>query len=274
MGLEASRRPARTRSRAWLRYAPLVTVALFLVPIAAGLLGTALPAFGWLPAIGGRTLTLAPWIRLFSAPGIGTAIALTVGTGLLATVLSVLLVFGLCAQIHGRKPGRTGRGLMAPILAAPHAAMAIGFAFLIAPSGWVVRLLSPWLTGWHQPPDIATVQDPYGIALMLGLLVKEVPYLLLMTFTALGQVPAARQLEAAATLGYGRTVAWMKLVLPQIYPQIRLPIYAVLAYALSVVDMALILGPSIKLFPEEFPFNMENEMTIKLQCENPLYCYG
>jgi putative thiamine transport system permease protein len=88
------------------------------------------------------------------------------------------------------------------------------------------------------------VQDPYGIALIVGLLVKEVPYLLLMTFTALGQVPAVRQLEAAATLGYGRTVAWLKLVLPQIYPQIRLPIYAVLAYALSVVDMSLILGPS------------------------------
>jgi putative thiamine transport system permease protein len=219
-------------------------VTLFLAPIAAGLLGTVLPAFGWLPAIGGRRFTLAPWSRLFSAPGIGDAIALTVGTGLLATVLSVLLVFGLCAQIHGRKPGRAGRGLMAPILAAPHAAMAIGVGFLIAPSGWVVRLLSPWLTGWHQPPDIATVQDPYGIALMLGLLVKEVPYLLLMTFTALGQVPAARQLEAAAMLGYGRTVAWLKLVLPQIYPQIRLPIYAVLAYALSVVDMSLILGPS------------------------------
>ncbi len=236
--------PVWGRSRSWLRYAPWVTVTLFLAPIAAGLLGTVLPAFGWLPAIGGRRFTLAPWSRLFSAPGIGDAIALTVGTGLLATVLSVLLVFGLCAQIHGRKPGRAGRGLMAPILAAPHAAMAIGVGFLIAPSGWVVRLLSPWLTGWHQPPDIATVQDPYGIALMLGLLVKEVPYLLLMTFTALGQVPAARQLEAAAMLGYGRTVAWLKLVLPQIYPQIRLPIYAVLAYALSVVDMSLILGPS------------------------------
>ena len=242
--LEAIPRSAPARSRSWLRYAPRVTVTLFLAPIAAGLLGTVLPAFGWLPAIGGRRFTLAPWSQLFSAPGIGDAIALTVGTGLVATVLSVVLVFGFCAQIHGRKPGRTGRGLMAPILAAPHAAMAIGVGFLIAPSGWVARLLSPWLTGWHQPPDIATVQDPYGIALMLGLLVKEVPYLLLMTFTALGQVPAARQLEAAATLGYGRTVAWLKLILPQIYPQIRLPIYAVLAYALSVVDMSLILGPS------------------------------
>ncbi len=235
--------PRLTRSPPWLRQAPRVTLALFLVPIAAGLLGTALPAFGWLPAIGGRSLSLVPWKTLFSQPGIAEAIGLTLATGVVSTLVSVILVFGFCAFVHGRPPGRAGRAVLAPILAAPHAAVAIGVGFLIAPSGWIVRLLSPWLTGWHQPPDVATVQDPYGIALTLGLLVKEVPYLLLMTITALGQVPAARQVEAAAALGYGRTVAWLKLVLPQVYRRVRLPIYAVLAYALSVVDMALILGP-------------------------------
>ena len=227
----------------WLRHAPQLTVALFLVPIGAGLLGTALPAFGWLPGVASRPWTLAPWRALWAQPGIGTAIGLTVTSGVSATLLSVLLVFGWCAHRSHRPPGRLARAVMGPILAAPHAAMAIGVAFLLAPSGWVVRLLSLWLTGWHQPPDIATVQDPYGIALTVGLLVKEVPYLLLMSVSALGQVPVQRQLDAAAALGYGRTGAWLKLVLPQIYAQMRLPIYAVLAYALSVVDIALILGP-------------------------------
>ena len=228
---------------AWLRRMPQFTLAVFLVPIGAGLLGTALPAFGWLPGVASRRWTLAPWRALWAQPGIGTAIGLTLTSGLSATVLAVLLVFGWCAQRSQRSPGRLVRGVMGPILAAPHAAMAIGVGFLLAPSGWIVRLLSPWLTGWHQPPDIATVQDPHGIALTVGLLVKEIPYLLLMSASALGQVPVQRQLDAAAALGYGRSAAWFKLVLPQIYPQLRLPIYAVLAYALSVVDMALILGP-------------------------------
>src|SRR5208282_3628395 len=56
-------------------------------------------------------------------------------------------------------------------------------------------------------------------------------------------VPARAQLDIARALGYGRGVAWIKIVLPQIYPQIRLPVYAVLAFSLSVVDVALILGP-------------------------------
>ena len=236
--------PAPLAAPVWLRQAPRVTLALFLAPIAAGLLGTVLPAFGYLPAIGGRAVTLAPWRVLFRQPGIGTAIGLTLASGLGATALAVLLVFGCCAYWAGRRPGRIGRALLAPILAAPHAALAIGLAFLLAPSGWIVRAISPWLTGWHQPPDIATVQDPYGLALTAGLLVKEVPFLLLMTVSALGQLPVARTLEAAAALGYDRASAWVKLILPQVYGQVRLPVYAVLAYALSVVDMSLILGPS------------------------------
>ena len=48
----------------------------------------------------------------------------------------------------------------------------------------------------------------------------------------------------ARSLGYGTVLAWLKVVLPLVYPQIRLPIYAVLAYSLSVVDMAMVLGPT------------------------------
>src|SRR4030095_629763 len=73
---------------------------------------------------------------------------------------------------------------------------------------------------------------------------KETPYLVLMIASALHQVPASAQLAVARSLGYGRTEAWIKVVLPQIYSQIRLPIFAVLAFSLSVVDVALVVGPS------------------------------
>ena len=38
---------------ATLRHIPLLMLALFLAPIGAGLVGTLLPAFGYLPAAGG-----------------------------------------------------------------------------------------------------------------------------------------------------------------------------------------------------------------------------
>src|SRR5207302_2840187 len=72
---------------------------------------------------------------------------------------------------------------------------------------------------------------------------KETPYLVLMMIGALHQVPARGHVMIARSLGYNSPEAWLKIVLPQIYPQVRLPIFAVLAFSLSVVDVALILGP-------------------------------
>jgi putative thiamine transport system permease protein len=235
--------PTARRRGSLLRLAPVVTVALFLLPILAGLIGTVLPAFGYLPAIGGRRFSLVPWRELYAYPGFGSALRLSITTGVSTTILALVLAVGCAALGHGRPAFSRLQSAMAPILAAPHSAVAIGFAFLIAPSGWLVRLVSPWATGFDRPPDFATTGDAWGVALAAGLLLKEIPYLMLMTLAALNQVPAGRHLAIGRSLGYGPGVAWIKLVLPQIYPQLRLPVYAVLAFSLSVVDVALILGP-------------------------------
>jgi putative thiamine transport system permease protein len=227
-----------------LRYLPALTVGLFLGPVIAGLLGTLLPAFGYLPALGGEQLSLEPWRRLLAAPGLCSALRVTLTTGFASTAVALALTVLVFAAGHGTAAlARIRRG-MVPLLAVPHLAVAVGLAFLIAPSGWLVRLIAPWPTGWHTPPDLPLVQDRLGLALAFGLVLKETPFLLLMTFAALGQVRADAQLRMARSLGYGPVHAWLKVVLPQVYPQIRLPVYAVLAYALSVVDMAIVLGPT------------------------------
>ena len=228
----------------WLRIAPAFTAGVFLLPIGAGLIGTVLPAFGYLPAIGGNELSLAPWRVLVAHPGFATSVMLTLGTGVLTSLLAVILSVGFCAYAYGRPWARRIGAWLAPLLSTPHSALAIGFAFLILPSGWIVRAISPWLTGWTLPPDVSTVGHHTGLALVFGLLLKEVPYLILMIVSALNQVPAREHLTIARALGYSRAEAWVKAILPQIYPQIRLPIYAVIAFSLSVVDVGLILGPS------------------------------
>ncbi|MCU0922346.1 MAG: ABC transporter permease, partial [Burkholderiaceae bacterium] len=65
-----------------------MTLAVFLLPIVAGLAGTLLPAFGWLPALGGDALSLQPWRALLDTPGLGTALQLTLAVGWSATMLS------------------------------------------------------------------------------------------------------------------------------------------------------------------------------------------
>lgn len=227
-----------------LCFFPWLAVSVFLLPVAAGLAGTVLPAVGWFPALGRTSVDLSALRHLLEMPGLLTAVNVSLAVGFGSTVLALAVTVVLCAVAHGTPFFSRLKGLLAPMLAAPHAAVAIGLAFVIAPSGWLMRLVSPWLTGLTQPPDLRIIQDPYGLAMIAGLLLKAVPYLLFMTIGALGQTQAVRSMAVARSLGYGGASAWCKVVLPQVYPQIRLPVYALLAFSLSVVDVGLILGPS------------------------------
>jgi putative thiamine transport system permease protein len=237
-------RAAAAPRRSRLGALPLLTLALLVGPVAGGLVGTALPAFGYMPALGGTRFDLAPWRTLFGTPGLGEMVRLSAVTGIATTALSLLIVILFAASWHGTRTFAWLQRLLSPLLSVPHVTVAFGLAFLLAPSGWLVRLVSPWATGFERPPDIVVVQDPEGLALIAGLTIKEIPYLFLMTLAAIGQSDAARVRTLARTLGYGPVTAWLKAVFPRIYPQIRLPVYAVLAYSVSVVDVAMVLAPT------------------------------
>ncbi|MFP4305029.1 MAG: ABC transporter permease [Rhodosalinus sp.] len=223
---------------------PLMTVALLTLPVGAGLLGTALPAFGVMPALGRVEPGLDAFRALGTWPGLPAAARLSVTTGLAATVLSLAVTMLIVASWSGTRVFAAIRRALAPLLSVPHAAAAFGLAFLIAPSGWAMRALSPWATGMERPPDWLIVQDPLGLALIAGLVAKEVPFLLLMSIAALGQTDERRARAVAAGLGYGREAAWFRTVFPRLYRLIRLPVYVVLAYSMTVVDVAVILGPN------------------------------
>lgn len=258
---------SRLRKQTGWSLPTIVTLAMITGPVVVGLAGTLLPAFGYLPALGGTALSLAPFRAALSEPGIFTSLALSLGTGLSATALSLGLVAFFTAGWFDTPAFAKVTRFLSPLLSVPHAAAAIGLGFLIAPSGMIVRFLSPWATGFDRPPDWLIIHDPFGITMTLGLIAKEVPFLLLMTLAALPQTDARRSLRVAMTLGYGRTAGFFKTVLPQIYPQIRLPILAVLAYSTSVVDVAEILGPTTPapLAPRVIDWMVDPEPALRFQ---------
>lgn len=227
-----------------LHFAPILAIALMLGPILFGLAGSLAPAFGYLPALGGQDVTLEHFNRLVQIPGLTQSIWLSLSSGLITTLLSLILVVMLISAWSGTRFFAMVQVLISPLLSIPHAATAFGLAFLLAPSGWLVRFVSPNLSGWTRPPDWLFPNDPQGLALIAGLATKELPFLLLVTLAALPQVDALRNARVAQTLGYGPMASWIFAVWPRLYRQIRLPIFAVIAYASSVVDVALILGPT------------------------------
>ncbi len=216
--------------------------ATALLLLAGGpLLGAAALALGVL-------LNAAAWHALWQDPHALPALALTLWTGLASTALAWWLSAALLAQGFVRQSlGQLLRGLPV-MLATPHAALAIGLVFLLSPSGWVLRALSPWLTGFEFPPPWPTTQDPWGLGLIVALTAKEIPFLLWTAATQLQRDDVRqrwrREHALAQTLGYSPQRAFWRVVWPQLSARLWWPLLAVLAYGLTVVDMALVIGPA------------------------------
>jgi putative thiamine transport system permease protein len=230
------------------RIAFLALAAVPGVAILAGLVFVVLPAFGYFPALGGTAFSPQPWRDLLAYPGLASAARATFISAFVAMPIALGLAMLALAWIAPLGRARAGLPLIAAkllswLLATPHAAFALGLAFLIAPSGWLVRIAATLLP-IETPPDLLVPRDPYGLSLAAGLVLKEMPFLFFAGLTALSQLDAPRTMAIGAGLGYQPGLAWFKLIAPRLYALIRLPVYAALAYALSAVDMALVLGPA------------------------------
>ncbi|MBU8848667.1 MAG: hypothetical protein KOO64_03955 [Desulfobacterales bacterium] len=226
------------------RIFPVFVIGLFGITILSGLLGTLLPSMNYLPVIGHKHVSLSVWFDFFSYPGIKTSILVTLFSGLTASFGVVIFVFLFITFSYGNALWKIFEKILSPVLSIPHAAFAIGFGFLIAPSGWLIRMVSPGLTGFVYPPDWSILNDPAGISLAIALVIKEFPFLIMVTMGALGQLDIEKTLLAGRALGYKKEQIWLKILIPRLYPHLRLSIFAIIAYSLSVVDMAIILGPS------------------------------
>lgn len=219
------------------------------LPLAAALL---LLAGGPMLAVAvlsvGALFDAQAWAALWNDSQWLLALGLSLWTGLASTALAWWIAAGLLAQgFVQQRLGALLRGVPV-MLATPHAAFAIGLVFLIAPSGWLLRALSPWLTGFEWPPAWPTTQDPWGLGLILALTGKEIPFLLWTAATQLQRDDVRQRWRAehtlAQTLGYAPQRAWWRVVWPQLAPRLWWPLLAVLAYGLTVVDMALVIGPA------------------------------
>lgn len=224
-------RPIHPRFRQSGRWLAALPVALIFGPLLPGLWWALLPAFE--PSV---------WQALWADTQWPQALRATLTSTLLGTALACSFA-ALLATLH--YPGTLWLSLqrrLPLLLSVPHAAFAVGLFFLLAPSGWLARGVAQ-LVGWSSPPDWITVQDPYGLSLALALAIKESWFLLWVLATVLGEQSVARQMVVTRSLGYNRVQAWALILWPQLVPRLAWPMVAVLAYGLSVVDMAIILGP-------------------------------
>ncbi len=218
-------------------FVALALLALVAVPLLWSVWGAVLTAFD-----------AAAWRDLQHDTQAPRALAMSLWTGVASSALAVAATAWVLSRSVGQRGGARLVRLLGPMLAVPHAAFAIGLVLLVAPSGWLLRALSPWATGFAAPPPWVTTQDPWGLGLIVVLTFKEVPFLLWTAMAHLQRPDVAqrlqRELQLAHTLGYSTSAAWWRVGWPQLWPRLATPMLAVLAYSLTVVDVALVIGPT------------------------------
>lgn len=201
----------------WLALAAMTAVYLPLLP-AAGLMLA--PAF-----------SLAGWQALFADPQFSQALAAT----LVSTTLAAVGALALCVAM-ALWPGAGWRRLSARLpwlLAVPHVAFATAALLLFAEGGAFYRLCT-----------VCTPQlDRYGIGLGVTLAVKESGFILWALYALLPEEKLAPRWVVMRTLGYSRVQGFCWLALPEIAPALGALMLAVIAWSLSVVDVAIVLGP-------------------------------
>ena len=214
------------------------------IPILCGFLGFFLPSFNYLPILGKGELSLNYFYISMNIPGIYKSISLSIFTGLLSTALALFFSQVILLYFFKTKIYNYLKIIISPLIALPHITMAIGLIFLLSPSGLFLRSVSPWLTGFDRPPNTYLFPDEYGFLLILGLILKEIPFLVLVSLSALREFSSKKFFDLGKSFQHSSFSTWFILIFPIIYKKIRLVIFIIIAFSSSVVDMSLLLAPS------------------------------
>lgn len=199
----------------------LLMAAIYLPLLPAGAMLVA-PAF-----------SAASWQALLSDPQLPRALIATLTSALIATLgalfLALLCVTILWPGVHWQRMNSR----LPWLLAIPHVAFATGVLLTFAEGGLL----------FSRCPLCSPPADVSGIGLGLTLAVKESAFVLWAIYAVLQEQRLRQQNVVLQSLGYGRLQRVRWLVIPAIAPALGAVMLAVLAWSLSVVDVAIILGP-------------------------------
>lgn len=228
-----------------IRFGYCFLLLIGITPILPGMMGVMLSSLGYIPAVGLHEFSVAGFADVWRWTGVGQSLLLSAVSALLSTYGALLLSFAVLMTLWSRQRWHWVEHCLSGLLALPHVAFAIGFAFLFAPTGMMARAFVALFDYQVSTQDSAwLVHDPHAFGLTLALALKETPFLLLMSIPVLQQLHVQTLLTSGASLGYSPMQSWWKLVLPQWLRKMRFALFAVIAYSVSVVDVSLILGPT------------------------------
>lgn len=209
----------------------VVWLLLILLPVGSGVLFLLMTSFDTKTGV-----SLAVLIELLSNyESIASSFTLAVVAPLTACYLALWMAPGLLQKPRLQQ-------LLSPLLSIPHVAFAVGLMLLMSPSGWLIRLVESVTGLFPAPPAGWPLAEKSLVTVMVVLVLKELPFLLLMISAQLKQLPVNSWLTRAQSYGYSERQAWWRIVTPELLRRLTLPMAAVIIYSVSVVDIPLLVG--------------------------------
>ncbi len=225
----------------------LLPSLLVLVPLFGGsLLYGLFQSLGWQPLLGRTELSLAAYADILFAssyaPKFWEAVAFSLWISLASTVLSAALAVAMALAIARSSLGRgISSFLLQFSLPIPHLVAALGALFLLSQSGLASRALR--LVGLIGSPSEfpALVRDRGGIGVILSYLLKEVPFMGLVTLSALSQAGSDHD-DSARTLGASPWQRFRYITMPLIAPSLAASAILVFSYIFGAYEIPSIVG--------------------------------
>ena len=211
-------------------------------PVIFGTMGTILPSMGYFLDVSDN-FTFKYFALAFKLPGIEKSIFLSILVGILSTLISLILSQAILAKLYFTNFFNKLNKLLYPLIAFPHITMAVGISFLFSSSGFFIRILS-LVFNFARPPNLDLFPDNYGLFLILGLILKETPFFLLISIGFLNNIKAKEYFCLAKSKAFSDFTSWIFFIFPLIYRKLKITIFVVLIFSATVIDMSLILAPT------------------------------
>lgn len=221
----------------------LLILGMLALPLLFAVVWLVLPALGIHQALNHFQPGWDAFRMLLDEPGVLRSLAVSFAIGIAATFGSLLFALLIIIYLTPNKLVTVCRPWLAFMLALPHLSVIIGIQFLISPSGLISRLLAPWFD-WDLPPSLQTVPDAWNLGYISVLMIKETGFVLMLVIAQLDHLPVQRYYRLGKSFGYSMPYIWLKIVLPLIYPKIRLGLWVLFVFAATNVEIALFASPN------------------------------
>ena len=224
----------------WLMLSP--ALAVIGVLFVGGLALAAAQSLGYFAPTDENAFTLRHYAALSGDGEVYASLWLTLKLATVATVISAVCALALALGLRefARRSRAVNLLLQIP-LAAPHLAMAGALITVIAPSGLLARMF--YAAGLiQQPADFpALINDRYGAGIVLSYVLKEAPFIALMTLALLARLGDEYE-QAARSLGASAWQRFRYVTLPLVAPAVVSSSLIVFAFIFGAFEIPFILG--------------------------------